>query len=57
MEEFAKCLAMPDAQGIDPRGLEAEGLFQGELFLSRPASDANAGPLEGIVTVSSGHFN
>src|SRR3990167_7526103 len=56
-EEFEKCLAMLEAQGIDPRGLESEGLFQAELFLSRPAADAKAAPLEDIVTVTSGRFN
>jgi hypothetical protein len=56
-EEFGKCLASLEAQGIDPRGIESEGLFQAELFLSRPAADAQAMPLEDIVTVSSGRFN
>jgi len=55
--EFETCLATLEARGIDPTGLEAEGLFQAELFLSRPAADAAALPLEQIVTVSSGRFN
>jgi hypothetical protein len=56
-EEFEKCLEMLEAQGIDPHGLEADGLFQAELFLSRPEADARAAPLEDIVTISSGRFN
>lgn len=56
-EEFKKCLAVLEAQDIDPRGLESEGLFQAELFLSRPEADARKAPLKEIVTVSSGRFN
>jgi SAM-dependent methyltransferase len=56
-EEFERSLATLEAQGIDPHGVETEGLFQAELFLSRPEADARAAPLENIVTVSSGRFN
>jgi hypothetical protein len=55
--EFEKCLAALEAQGIDPAGIESEGLFQAELFLSRPEADALAAPLDDIVSVTSGGFN
>ncbi|MDP2765462.1 MAG: class I SAM-dependent methyltransferase [Brevundimonas sp.] len=55
--EFEKCLASLEAQGIDPAGIESEGLFQAELFLSRPEADALAAPLDDIVSVTSGGFN
>jgi hypothetical protein len=55
--EFEMCHAALRAQGIDPDGLESDGLLQAELFLSRPGADAEAAPLDEIVTVSSGRFN
>lgn len=55
--EFELSLAALRAQGIDPEGIESEGLFQAELFLSRPKADVEAAPLDEIVTVSSGRFN
>ena len=55
-EEFEKSLASLAARGIDTQGVEEEGLFQAELFLSRPEADAEAISLEDIVTVSSGRF-
>lgn len=54
--EFEKTLASLDAQGIDPAGIESEGLFQAELFLSRPEADVRAAPLDEIVSVTSGGF-
>lgn len=53
-EEFVGSLAALRAQGIDTSGFEADGLFQAELFVSRPESDAKALPLDDIVTVTSG---
>lgn len=41
-------------RGLDPTGLEAEGLLMAELFVSRPAAEARAAPLEEVVTVTSG---
>jgi hypothetical protein len=55
--EFETSLASLEAQGIDPTGIESEGLFQAELFLSRPEADARAAPLDDIVSVTSGGFN
>lgn len=53
-EEFQKTLAAVTARGLDPAGLEGDGLLQAELFLSRPEADARALPLDRMVTVASG---
>jgi len=53
-EEFERTLAAVEAQGLDPAGLEADGLLQAELFLSRPEADARRAPLDQLVTVTSG---
>ena len=54
--EFEQTLASLEAQGIDPTGIESEGLFQAELFLYRPEADVRAAPLDDIVSVTSGGF-
>lgn len=54
VKEFERTLEELAARGIDTTGLETDGLFQAELFLSRPAQDVAAERLEDIVTVSSG---
>jgi SAM-dependent methyltransferase len=56
-DEFSQCLASMEKRGLDTAGFEAEGLFHAELFLSRPKADAEAAPLEEIVTVSSGRYS
>jgi SAM-dependent methyltransferase len=53
-EEFENSLATLAATDIDPTGLESEGLLHADLILSRPKADAQAAPLEDIVTVASG---
>ncbi len=55
--EFELSLAQLKARGIDPAGLEADGLFVAELFVSRPEADVRAMPLDDIVTVTSGRFS
>lgn len=55
--EFERSLAALAMRGIDTQGFEANGLFQAELFLTRPEEDVKALPLEDIVTVSSGRFH
>src|SRR3546814_12717931 len=55
-EEFERSLGALKARGIDTSGFEADGLFQAELFVSRPEADARAMPLEDIPTVTSGRF-
>lgn len=54
VEEFERTIATLEERGIDTAGFESEGLFQAELFLSRPEADAHAEPLEELVTVTSG---
>jgi SAM-dependent methyltransferase len=54
VKEFTDCLTALEKLNIDTRGLEAEGRFQAELFLSRPRADVEAAPLAKIVTVVSG---
>jgi hypothetical protein len=41
-------------RGLDPSGLEAEGLLYAELFVSRPPASVEAMPLEELVTIASG---
>jgi len=53
-EEFESTIATLEERGIDTTGFESEGLFQADLFLSRPEADAQAAPLEELVTVTSG---
>jgi SAM-dependent methyltransferase len=43
-----------EAQGIDTRNKEAEGLLHAELFLSRPPGDCERHPLDELVSVTSG---
>lgn len=54
MQEFTNCLTTLEKLGIDTAGLESEGRFQAQLFLSRPKEDVLAAPLGQIVTVVSG---
>lgn len=53
-DEFEGSLAALAARGVDTEGLESEGLFHAELYLSRPEADVRALPLEELVTVTSG---
>jgi hypothetical protein len=54
LEEFEKSLAILASRGIDTTGFEADGLFQADLFVSRPAADVLALSLDEMVTVTSG---
>jgi hypothetical protein len=42
------------SKGIDPTGLESEGLLFAELYVSRPKQQAEALPLDWLVRVASG---
>ena len=53
-EEAAGVLDILEKRGVDPCGLETEGLLFAELYLSRPEAEAVEAPLERIVTVASG---
>jgi SAM-dependent methyltransferase len=54
VEEFKACLDALADRGIDTTGLESQGRFHAELFVSRPQEEARAAPLGDIVTVTSG---
>ncbi len=54
VEEFTSCLATLEGLGIETGGLESDGRFQAQLFVSRPKEDVLAAPLGQIVTVVSG---
>lgn len=54
VEEFTHCLGNLEKLGIDTGGLESEGRFQAELFVSRPREDVRAAPLGDLVKVVSG---
>lgn len=56
-EEFERSLDALKARDIDTSGFEADGLFQAELFVSRPEAEARAMPLDAIITVTSGRFS
>lgn len=53
-EEFGRTLAAVESLDIDTAGVEADGLLQAELYLSRPEAHARQLPLNQIVTVTSG---
>jgi hypothetical protein len=52
--EAAKVLQILRARGVDPEGLESDGLLVAELFVSRPREDVEALPLDQMVRVVSG---
>lgn len=52
--EAGEVIGVLKGRGLDPAGLEAEGLFYAELFVSRPPEAIAAASLEEIVTVASG---
>ncbi len=54
VEEFKGSLATLARLGVDTDGFEAEGRFHADLFVSRPAAEVRAMPLDKIVTVTSG---
>ena len=49
-EERANVFANLQERGIDPAGKESEGLYHSEFFLSRPADEVEAVPLDAIAT-------
>lgn len=54
LAEFQASLDTLAQHGLQTDGFEADGLLRAELYVSRPAADAKAAPLEDIVTVCSG---
>ena len=52
--ECRRSLDVLAERGLDTDGLESEGLFQADLFVSRPKEDVRVARLEDIVTITSG---
>jgi SAM-dependent methyltransferase len=52
--EFAHTLRVLSDLGIPSDGIESQGMFHAELFVSRPEADVRAAPLPTIVTACSG---
>lgn len=52
--EAEQVLGVLRKSGIDPAGLEEDGLLLAELFVSRPREDVRAEPLDQLVSVVSG---
>jgi SAM-dependent methyltransferase len=52
--EFERSLGALADRGVDTAGFEADGLFQADLYVSRPREDVQAARLDEIVTVTSG---
>jgi len=52
--EFDSTLQALKELGVQTDGAESDGLLRAELYLSRPATDAWAAPIDDIVTVCSG---
>lgn len=52
--ECVQVLERLEKLGIAPEGKEANGLFHAEFYLSRPAEDREATPLDQLVTISKG---
>ncbi|MEZ5956074.1 MAG: hypothetical protein R3C27_02510 [Hyphomonadaceae bacterium] len=53
-EEAKQVTGVLRGKGIDPTGLEAEGLLAAELYVSRPKEQADSFPLDWLVRVVSG---
>jgi SAM-dependent methyltransferase len=54
VQEFSASLEALAKRGIDTAGFESDGLFQADLYVSRPPEDVRAAPLEDIITITSG---
>lgn len=52
--EWTQALLTLETLGVDTDGKEADGLMHAELFIARPPEEAEAYPLEQIVSISSG---
>jgi hypothetical protein len=53
-EEMETTVSQLEARGINCTGKEADGLLHAELFVSRPSSEAQAKPIQRMVSVASG---
>ncbi|MGE0595187.1 MAG: class I SAM-dependent methyltransferase [Hyphomonadaceae bacterium] len=52
--EASDVLGILNQRGVDPTGLESEGLLLAELFVSRPEAEVAAEPLQDLITLTSG---
>lgn len=52
--EMNATLRTLETQGIDPRQKESDGLFHAELFVSRPAVETQACPINRMISIASG---
>ena len=52
--ECRRSLNVLAERGVDTTGLESEGLFQADLYVSRPKEDVRVARLADIVTITSG---
>jgi SAM-dependent methyltransferase len=52
--EYESMVSTLESRGIDPTGLEADGLLHAELFVSRPDDAIAAQPLSKLVSIVSG---
>jgi len=52
--EWTQALLTLETLGIDTVGKEGDGLMHAELFLARPPQDADAYPIDQIISISSG---
>lgn len=55
-DEFEHALQTLAALGKDTHGIEAEGLYHADLYISRPAEEAAELPLCEFVTIASGRY-
>lgn len=55
-DEFEQTLQTLATLGKDTQGLEADGLYHADLYISRPAEDAAELPLSDLVTIASGRY-
>jgi len=53
-DEMEKAVMAVEARGLDTGGLETEGLYHSNLFVSRPPEETERRPIQELVTVISG---
>lgn len=53
-DEMEATIRAVEARGLDSYGLEAEGLYHAELFISRPPEEIERQPIQKLVNVVSG---
>jgi len=51
-DEFQRTLQVLRERGVDPSGIESQGLLHAELWVSRPAEEVQKRPLAKLLTIS-----